>query len=180
MDLGLYNVSMEDIKEIKINPSFRFLIMIDSFRFHKLASWLHSFAATKPSISPISETPRSEPTVEDAGDRLSRDEIKSVMGNLGIFCEEDSLPLFGSNEAVSKLFDEMPPCVAEVKEAFDVFDVNGDGFIDGEELQRILCVLGLKEGDGIENCRKMIRKFDENGDGRIDFEEFLKLMESAI
>lgn len=103
-----------------------------------------------------------------------------MMGNLGIFCEEDSLPLFGSNGAVSKLFDEMPPCVAEVKEAFDVFDVNGDGFIDGEELQRILCVLGLKEGDGIENCRKMIRKFDENGDGRIDFEEFLKLMESAI
>lgn len=71
-------------------------------------------------------------------------------------------------------------CAAEIKEAFDVFDVNGDGFIDVEELQRVMCVLGFKEGKEIQNCERMIRKFDQNKDGRIDFQEFLKLMESVV
>lgn len=106
-----------------------------------------------------------------------------MMGKLGLVCgdeSEESLPLFGSVEEVWKLFEERAACAAEVKEAFDVFDVNGDGFIDVEELQRVLCVLGLKEGEGIGNCRRMIEKFDENKDGRIDFEEFVKLMESVV
>lgn len=109
--------------------------------------------------------------------------MKSVMGDLGIVCGEEgdeSLPLFGSVEEIAKLFEERGPCIAEVKRAFDVFDANGDGFIDVVELQRVLCVLGLKEGEGVENCRRMIQKFDENEDGKIDFEEFVKLMESGF
>ncbi|EYU34653.1 hypothetical protein MIMGU_mgv1a026006mg, partial [Erythranthe guttata] len=79
------------------------------------------------------------------------------------------------------LFEERSPCLDEVKEAFDVFDENRDGFIDAKELQKVLCALGLNEGlnEGLEmdKCRRMIGVFDENGDGRIDFDEFVKFME---
>lgn len=113
---------------------------------------------------------------------LSREDVKTVMGNLGIFCssEGEYLPeSFCSNE-LSGLFDEKEPSLEEVKQAFDVFDENKDGFIDARELQRVLCILGLKEGSTLEDCQRMIRTFDENGDGRIEFFEFVKFMEASF
>ncbi|ESR56647.1 hypothetical protein CICLE_v10024475mg, partial [Citrus x clementina] len=81
---------------------------------------------------------------------------------------------------LSRLFEEKEPSLEEVKDAFDVFDENKDGFIDALELQRVLCILGMKEGFQLENCKKMIKTFDENGDGSIDFKEFVKFMESSF
>ncbi|KAK9200666.1 hypothetical protein WN944_015864 [Citrus x changshan-huyou] len=85
----------------------------------------------------------------------------------------------GSAE-LSWLFEEKEPSLEQVKEAFDVFDENKDGFIDAMELQRVLCILCLKEGFELENCKKMIKTFDENGDGRIYFKEFVKFMETSF
>ncbi|KAK6266855.1 hypothetical protein QUC31_017692 [Theobroma cacao] len=113
--------------------------------------------------------------------RVSRKDVEKLMGNLGLFCNQESEELnesFGSDE-LSRLFEE-EPSLEEVKQAFNVFDVNKDGFIDAEELQKVLCILGLKEGLKLENCNKMINTFDEDGDGRIEFQEFVKLMESSF
>ncbi|GMI98214.1 CALMODULIN-LIKE 46 [Hibiscus trionum] len=112
---------------------------------------------------------------------VCRNDVEKLMGNLGIFCSRESEDLnqsFGSGE-LSRLFEE-EPSLEELKEAFDVFDVNKDGFIDAQELQRVLCILGLKEALKIENCNKMINNFDVNRDGRIDFQEFVKLMENTF
>ncbi|GMJ04132.1 CALMODULIN-LIKE 46 [Hibiscus trionum] len=111
--------------------------------------------------------------------RVCKKEVEKLMRNLGIFCSQESEELnesFGFDE-VSRLFEEDEPSLGELKEAFDVFDVNKDGFIEAEELQRVLCVLGLKNGLEIENCRKMIDRFDEDGDGKIGFKEFVIFME---
>lgn len=113
---------------------------------------------------------------------ISRDEIKKVMEKMGFFCSSESEDLeesYGFNE-LSGVFEEEEPSVEEVKQAFDVFDENRDGFIDERELQRVLCVLGLKEATELGNCKMMIRNFDENGDGRIDFNEFVKIMENSF
>ncbi|PKU69759.1 calmodulin-like protein 7 [Dendrobium catenatum] len=64
----------------------------------------------------------------------------------------------------------------ELREAFAVFDGNGDGMITMEELSLVLKSLGLKEGERVEACREMIKKVDTNGDGMINFEEFKKMM----
>ncbi|XVE68163.1 hypothetical protein DITRI_Ditri09bG0046800 [Diplodiscus trichospermus] len=117
---------------------------------------------------------------EDGG-RVCRKDVEKLMGNMGLFCSQESEELnesFGSDE-LCRLFEE-EPSLEEVKQTFDVFDVNKDGFIDAEELQRVLCILGLKEGLKLENCNKMIKTFDENGDGRIDFQEFVKFMENTF
>ncbi|GLJ50337.1 hypothetical protein SUGI_1072320 [Cryptomeria japonica] len=64
----------------------------------------------------------------------------------------------------------------ELKEAFCVFDKDGDGFITPPELQHALLNLGFREANVLENCEAMIGKFDKNSDGRIDFEEFENIM----
>ncbi|KAL5582268.1 hypothetical protein UlMin_014710 [Ulmus minor] len=113
---------------------------------------------------------------------LDREDAKMVMGKLGIFCSPESEELqesFGSDE-ISKLFDEEEPSLEEMKEAFNVFDENRDGFIDAKELQRVLCSLGLKDGSRLEDCKKMIRTFDQNRDEMIDFNEFVKFMENIF
>ena len=98
---------------------------------------------------------------------ISREEVEMVMGKLSLFCspEGEELPQrFDSNE-LSQLFDHEEPSLEEVKEAFDVFDSNKDGFIDAMELQRVLQTLGLQEEFELGNCTKMIKRFDENGNG---------------
>ncbi|XP_020089711.1 calmodulin-like protein 7 [Ananas comosus] len=64
----------------------------------------------------------------------------------------------------------------DLKEAFDVFDGNGDGVISAEELGLVLSSLGLRQGGRVEDCHDMIRKVDEDGDGMVNFEEFKKMM----
>ncbi|XP_015698545.1 probable calcium-binding protein CML28 [Oryza brachyantha] len=63
-----------------------------------------------------------------------------------------------------------------MREAFNVFDQNGDGFITVDELQSVLSTLGLKQGRTAEDCRRMISKVDADGDGRVDFKEFKQMM----
>ncbi|CAI9775229.1 unnamed protein product [Fraxinus pennsylvanica] len=103
-------------------------------------------------------------------------ELNMVMDRLNIVRAEDGEDSIFGVDKFSALFDEQPS-LQEVKETFDVFDEKKDGFIDANELQRVLCRHGLKEGCELEECRRMIRAFDENGDGLIDFIEFVKFME---
>ncbi|CAI0438267.1 unnamed protein product [Linum tenue] len=113
---------------------------------------------------------------------ISREDVEVVMGKLGYFCDPEGQQLKQSMGAdqLLELFDEKEPSLEEVKEAFEVFDVNRDGFIDETELQRVMCQLGLKEGVELESCKKMIGAFDVNGDGRIDFCEFVKFMDHSF
>lgn len=116
----------------------------------------------------------------DNGYMIERDEVKMVMEKMGFFCSSESEELeekYGSKE-LCEVFEENEPSLEELKQAFDVFDENKDGFIDAKELQRVLVILGLKQGSEFENCQKMITIFDENQDGRIDFIEFVNIMKN--
>ncbi|KAL2559703.1 putative calcium-binding protein CML45 [Forsythia ovata] len=106
-------------------------------------------------------------------------ELNMVMSRLSIECAEDGEDKSFGVDEFSTLFDEEPG-LQEIKETFDVFDEKKDGFIDANELQRVLCSLGLKEGCELEECRRMIRAFDDDGDGVIDFNEFVKFMEKCF
>ncbi|XAR51722.1 hypothetical protein NMG60_11006435 [Bertholletia excelsa] len=111
-----------------------------------------------------------------------RGDMEAVMARLGFFCphEGDKLEDELDSKDLLNLFEEKEPSLDEVKQAFDIFDQNKDGFIDAAELQRVLYVLGMKEGLEMRNCMRMIAAFDENRDGRIDFGEFVKLMEKTF
>ncbi|KAF0901020.1 hypothetical protein E2562_037432 [Oryza meyeriana var. granulata] len=65
----------------------------------------------------------------------------------------------------------------EMREAFKVFDVDGDGFISASELQEVLKKLGLPEAGSLATVREMIYNVDRNSDGRVDFGEFKCMMQ---
>merc|ERR1711880_39707 len=64
----------------------------------------------------------------------------------------------------------------EIKEAFRVFDKDGNGFISAAELRHVMTNLGEKLTD--EEVDEMIREADVDGDGQINYDEFVKMMMS--
>ena len=65
--------------------------------------------------------------------------------------------------------------IAEFKEAFALFDKDGDGTISSSELETILTSLGQKPTK--EELEDMINEVDADGNGEVDFDEFLSLIE---
>jgi len=62
----------------------------------------------------------------------------------------------------------------EIREAFDLFDVDGSGTIDAKELKVAMRALGFEPKK--EEIKKMISDIDKEGSGTIDFNDFLTLM----
>eukprot|EP00092_Neocalanus_flemingeri_P095357 GFUD01121327.1.p1 GENE.GFUD01121327.1~~GFUD01121327.1.p1 ORF type:complete len:147 (+),score=45.35 GFUD01121327.1:46-486(+) len=62
----------------------------------------------------------------------------------------------------------------EIREAFQVFDGDGNGFINRQELA---CVMGnLGEMLSTAEIQTMIDEADQDGDGQINYEEFYAMM----
>jgi calmodulin len=64
--------------------------------------------------------------------------------------------------------------VAEFKEAFSLFDRDGDGKITSKELGTVMRSLGQNPTEA--ELQEMINEVDTDGNGTIDFPEFLKMM----
>merc|ERR1712226_775606 len=67
-----------------------------------------------------------------------------------------------------------PTEVAEIRKAFSVFDVDGDGAITSKELADVMRSFGLNPSE--DELMDMINKFDIDGDGMVSFPEFLQMM----
>ena len=62
----------------------------------------------------------------------------------------------------------------ELKEAFRVFDKDGNGYISAAELKYVMMNLGEKLSD--EEVTELINEADTDGDGQIGFVEFMAIM----
>ena len=58
-----------------------------------------------------------------------------------------------------------------LKTAFDMFDKDGSGKIDKDEIRQLLCGEDLTNVVSKEDLEKYLAEVDENGDGEIDFQE---------
>ena len=61
----------------------------------------------------------------------------------------------------------------EIREAFKVFDKDGNGYISAAELRHVMTNLGEKLSE--QEVDEMIREADVDGDGQINYEEFVKV-----
>ncbi|XP_063242505.1 calmodulin-A-like [Bacillus rossius redtenbacheri] len=64
----------------------------------------------------------------------------------------------------------------ELREAFEVFDLNKDGFIGPVELRHVMRGLGRSLTD--EELEEMIREADSNDDGLVSYEDVIQLLVS--
>lgn len=62
----------------------------------------------------------------------------------------------------------------ELREAFGMYEMEGEGCITARSLKRMLSRLG--ESWELEQCQGMICRFDLNGDGVLSFDEFKDMM----
>ncbi|KAJ0967988.1 hypothetical protein J5N97_024905 [Dioscorea zingiberensis] len=114
--------------------------------------------------------------------RISKKELSHSLSKLGIEIPETELAMM-----IEKIDANSDGCVdmeefarlyktimgdheeddeeADMREAFNLFDQNGDRFITEEELRSVLESLGLKQGRTVEDCRRMITKVDVDGEG---------------
>ncbi|CAB4059104.1 CALM [Lepeophtheirus salmonis] len=62
----------------------------------------------------------------------------------------------------------------EIKQAFRVFDRNGDGFISKSEFKHCMMHFGERFTD--DEVEEMISEADSNNDGKIDYTEFSQMI----
>ncbi|MED6145816.1 translation elongation factor EF1B gamma [Stylosanthes scabra] len=68
--------------------------------------------------------------------------------------------------------------IVDLKEAFGLFDKDGDGCITVEELATV--IRSLDQNPSEEELQDMITEVDADGNGTIEFDEFLNLMAKKI
>mmetsp|Transcript_31077 Transcript_31077/g.28270 ORF Transcript_31077/g.28270 Transcript_31077/m.28270 type:complete len:89 (-) Transcript_31077:616-882(-) len=64
--------------------------------------------------------------------------------------------------------------LSKSQEAFSIFDKDGSGYIDRDELRKVLEEMGQKPSD--DEIIKMINEVDSHNNGVIDFNDFLKVI----
>jgi len=79
---------------------------------------------------------------------------------------------FGTNFSIENKFSEER--LAEMREVFQIFDVDNSGTLDIGELRDVMKSIGLAPDDW--EIRAMIAEVDADGSGEIDWSEFLYLM----
>ncbi|KAL3517893.1 hypothetical protein ACH5RR_020482 [Cinchona calisaya] len=125
--------------------------------------------------------------------KITKKELSDSLENLGIYIPEKELVQMIHKIDVNRdgyvdidefgtlyrtIMDERDE-EEDMREAFNVFDQNGDGFITVEELRSVLSSLGLKQGRTLDDCKLMIKKVDVDGDGMVNYREFRQMMKGG-
>jgi len=63
----------------------------------------------------------------------------------------------------------------DLREAFNLFDINKDGQIDARELRKVLKCLSFPETE--EECKKIIKSLDTDRNGQLSFDELCGIFE---
>ena len=81
------------------------------------------------------------------------------------------------NETAAKL-NLTPEQLSEMREAFDLFDRDGDETINTQEFKSLFKCFGLNLKE--EQISEIVNKYDKDGSGEIEFSEFCEMMQQVI
>merc|ERR1712233_104878 len=101
--------------------------------------------------------------------------LKERLDCIDRFTVRDRSSCFNLQAMADQLTEEQ---IAEFKEAFSLFDKDGDGTITTKELGTVMRSLGQTPTEA--ELQDMINEVDADGSGTIDFAEFLSLMSKKM
>ncbi|KAJ3682845.1 hypothetical protein LUZ60_013072 [Juncus effusus] len=108
--------------------------------------------------------------MQTIGQEITMKEAEAVVENYD--ADRDGLM---SMEEFKKLMEETDEeKERELRVAFEMYEMEGQGCITAKSLKRMLSRLGSSRD--VEECMVMIRQFDLDGDGVLSFEEFRAMM----
>merc|ERR1712038_829749 len=125
---------------------------------------------------------------KDGSGSISSAELLHVMRALGENPTEDDVlnlmleaDLDGSGtiefpeflELMKQKFGEMD-IEDDMRDAFNMFDRDKDGFVDIKELIKVASTMGFSLD--IEDLRICLNEVDEDGDGKLNYQEFSKML----
>merc|ERR1712130_115430 len=126
----------------------------------------------------------------DGGGSIGTDELEQVMRTFGWSPTEEELKDLGNvidqqqdgngdisfNEFVWLMTREFKDSDIEgdIREAFRVFDKEGNGFISTQDLMEVMQTIG--EILSVEEAQEMIEEADMDGDGNVNYEEFVAMI----
>merc|ERR1711915_614987 len=128
---------------------------------------------------------------KEAAGSISQTTMQMILKSIGIECKKDEMEAYAAevDEAGTGKFSFLQFCQVaakfmieddeeqmkeEFKEAFRIYDKDGQGFITNEILKDI-----LREIDSTlteEDLDHIVEEVDEDGSGTMDFEEFQEMM----
>ena len=125
----------------------------------------------------------------DGDGKLSHEELKDLIQSLGLEEDEEKLNKFvmevdADNDGTIDL-DEFQLIVdkmnskttmtfeQQLRETFELYDVDGSGGLDQEEITQLMATLGHDLTD--EEVSDMIAEVDKDGNGDIDYDEFVAM-----
>ncbi|KAF8652900.1 hypothetical protein AX16_004088 [Volvariella volvacea WC 439] len=109
-----------------------------------------------------------EAALRSLGQNPTREEVRTMISGF----DEDGSGTIDFNEFL-QLVAPKPGDSNDLREAFKLFDKDGNGKISKSELKDMLHTMGEKVND--EELDLMISELDEDGNGEISFEEFVKV-----
>lgn len=123
--------------------------------------------------------------------KISSSELSGILSSMGCHIGQEELGLMMKEAdadgdgfiSLEEFIDlntrgkDRAACLEDLKNAFQVFDLDRNGSISSDELYQVL--KGMGDGSTREDCRNMIDGVDKNGDGLINFEEFKTMMTTS-
>jgi len=115
------------------------------------------------------------PLLKLIGENPPEEEIQDIVNDV----DKNGTGVFKFPEFLSMMAKKCDLLVADddIREAFKVFDCDGNGFISRSELKHVLCNLG--EAISEDECNYLVEEADIDGDGSINYEEFCAMMNSV-
>ena len=82
-----------------------------------------------------------------------------------------------TNFTANLVFSDLDQTV-EIREAFKIFDRDGNGYIDAKELKHVVTRMG--EVLTNEEADEFMKEADLDGDGKLDYNEFVTMMLQSL